>query len=218
MLATFTLMIAQAAAPPAVPPAVPPPPPASAPPAAAPAPADPPALQPAAPRQPRGGLPPGVRAHGVRVQSMTEGADPPGMDGKGVRLFVGPWLGSWTAVHQADKAGNTPAPERVTLVLDASGALLLDRDYATAQEFGDAQIHLEFRIPPLRDGSSACYAELKLAQGCRIVMTDSMNRPQRPNSCGAILDIAAPTTSASLPPGAWQTFDVAYRAARAAAD
>lgn len=164
------------------------------------------------------GPPSDARARGLRVRSMTEGADPPGLDGKALRLFAGGWLSRWSRVAEPDRQGQRPAPEPVTLELGEGGELLLDGTYVSQFSIGDVQVHLEFRVPPQRDGSSVSYGELVLPQGCRLVMTDSMNRPQRDTSCGAILGIAAPTAAASLPPGAWQTFDVAYRAARRGPD
>lgn len=172
------------------------------------APAESPAMRP----------PPDTRAQGLRVRSMTEGAEPPGLDGKAVRLFAGGWLSRWNRVAEPNRQGQRPEPEPVTLELLEGGELQLDGTYASQMKFGDVQVHIEFRVPPQRDGSSVSYAELMLPQGCRLVMTDSMNRPQRDTSCGAILGVAAPTAAASLPPGAWQTFDVAYRAARMGLD
>jgi hypothetical protein len=159
----------------------------------------------------RGDVPAGVQAQGTRVRSMTEGAEPPGLDGKAYRLLEGAWRQDWIRTRAA-------GGDAATLVLEPDGALRLDDSIATRTLFGDVQIHVEFRIPSQRDGSSISHGELGLPEGSRIVMSDSMNRPQRTNSCGAILDVAAPTAAASLPPGGWQTLDIAYRAPRAAPD
>ncbi|MFO0783194.1 MAG: DUF1080 domain-containing protein [Phycisphaerales bacterium] len=168
--------------------------PAAAPPAAA-----PPAAQPAEPA---------IRLQGVRIRSFTDGAPPAGMDGKAVPMFRGSNINRWRQFQGAT----------IALPLDDTGVLALAGDLATEQEFADLQLHLEFRLPPQREGSSIANADVVLPGGAALVIAESMNRPQRTTSCGAVLDVAAPIAAACFPGGAWQTYDVAYRAARVGAD
>ena len=170
-------------------------PPASAPPASAPPAATPPAE-------------PNIRLQGMRIKSMTDGAPPAGMDGKALPMFRGANASHWRR-FQGDA---------VVLSLDDAGVMALQSDLATVQEFTDLQVHLEFRLPPQRDGSSVANADVVLPGGAALVIAESMNRPQRPTSCGAILDVAAPVAAACFPGGVWQTYDVAYRAARVKPD
>ncbi|MBQ7474744.1 MAG: DUF1080 domain-containing protein [Clostridia bacterium] len=83
-------------------------------------------------------------------------------------------------------------------------------------EYGDAQIHVEFRIPDQPDregqwkGNSGVYVH-----GCyEIQVLDSWGNEPKLDECGAIYGIAAPLTIASLEPEKWQTYDIVIRAAK----
>jgi hypothetical protein len=135
---------------------------------------------------------------------MTDGAAPAGMDGKGYSLFSPGWRGRWV-----DAGG-----QHVSLNIDQAGVLVLQQRVATEQLYRDVQVHLEFRVPPPTSEETLAVAEVLLHGAFGIVLTDSMNRPQRNNGCGAISGRHAPDAAACFPPGAWQTLDIAFRAPR----
>jgi len=84
-------------------------------------------------------------------------------------------------------------------------------------EFGDAHLHVEFRIPYMPDcfgqarGNSGVYV-----QGCyEVQVLDSYNiEPARDNDCSGIYQQYAPLCNACKPPMEWQTYDIILRAAR----
>lgn len=154
-------------------------------------------------RRSREGLPVTMRGS---VKSMTEGAHPAGMDGKGYLLFSPAWRDRWL-----DSAGASTA-----IKPDDGGVLALDARIASEQQFRDIQVHIEFRVPPPPSEAAVARAEILLHGAYGIVLTDSMNRPQRADGCGAVAGQSPPEAAACFPPGTWQTMDIAFRAARAA--
>ena len=119
------------------------------------------------------------------------------------------------AVVLFDGAG--PADEQRTLVsprLTDDGLLM---EGVTSQDsFGDATIHVEFRLPyqPVdrgqQRGNSGAYV-----QGCyEVQMLDSFGLEGRNNECGGVYSVAAPAANMCLPPLAWQTYDIDFTAPR----
>lgn len=90
-------------------------------------------------------------------------------------------------------------------------------DIISKYEFGDAHIHVEFRIPYMPDcrgqyrGNSGVYIH-----GCYEVQVLDSYDQEKPlkNDCGAFYEIAAPLCNACLPPEEWQTYDIIFRAPR----
>jgi hypothetical protein len=84
------------------------------------------------------------------------------------------------------------------------------------QEFGDAQIHLEYWQPlragqrEQRRGNSGIYV-----QGLyEVQILDSFGIEGSYQDAGAIYEIATPKVNMALPPGQWQTLDITFTAAR----
>ena len=83
-------------------------------------------------------------------------------------------------------------------------------------EYGDAHIHVEFRIPDMPEeqgqnkGNSGVYI-----QGCyELQVLDSYGvKAPRIDDCGAIYSICPPLTNASLAPLEWQVYDIYLKAA-----
>lgn len=84
-------------------------------------------------------------------------------------------------------------------------------------EFGDAHLHVEFRIPYMPDcfgqarGNSGVYV-----QGCyEVQVLDSYNiEPAKDDDCSGIYKLHTPLCNACKPPMEWQTYDIILRAAR----
>lgn len=90
-------------------------------------------------------------------------------------------------------------------------------DIVSKYEFGDAHIHVEFRIPYMPDctgqarGNSGVYV-----QGCyEIQVLDSYGiEPPQNNDCSGLYSIYAPLCNACKAPLEWQTYDIIFKAAR----
>jgi hypothetical protein len=89
-------------------------------------------------------------------------------------------------------------------------------DIVTREHFGDFQLHVEFRVPLMNDakgqarGNSGVYLQGRY----EIQVLDSYGKDPENNDCGAIYKIAPPLRNACRKPEQWQTYDVAFRAAR----
>ena len=90
-------------------------------------------------------------------------------------------------------------------------------DIISYYKFGDAHIHVEFKIPYMPDktgqdrGNSGVYI-----QGLYEIQVLDTYGKEEPlwDDCAGIYKIAAPLTNASYPPEEWQTYDIYFRAPR----
>lgn len=97
------------------------------------------------------------------------------------------------------------------------GAMTVTRGHLVSKyEYGDAHVHVEFRIPDQPDregqwkGNSGVYVH-----GCyEIQVLDSWGNKPTDDECGAVYGIFPPRVNASLPPEQWQTYDIIVRAAK----
>ncbi len=94
------------------------------------------------------------------------------------------------------------------------------RSNLTKREFGDATYHIEFRIPyvPARKGQDRGNSGVYFQDRYEVQVLDSFGLVQQSNDCGGIYKIASAKVNACLPPMAWQTYDVRFRAPRFGAD
>jgi hypothetical protein len=91
----------------------------------------------------------------------------------------------------------------------------------TKQEFGDAQIHLEFRFEPAQekeyDGKSQLYGNsgVFLMSSYEMQVVNSFqNDTFADGFCGAVYGQHPPLVNASRAPGRWQSYDILYKAPR----
>ena len=89
----------------------------------------------------------------------------------------------------------------------------------TRGQFGDCQLHVEFRIPyePHGRGQGRGNSGVYLQRRYEVQVLDSFGLVSTDRDCGALYKIAAPRQNACLPPLAWQTYDITFRAARVSA-
>jgi hypothetical protein len=103
-------------------------------------------------------------------------------------------------------------------VVQTDGSVLVTAgsDAITKREFGDFQLHLEFRCPPLpgKSGQAKGNSGVYLHGRYEVQVLDSFGEPPAGNGCGGIYSIAAPLVNASRPGGEWQTYDIFFLAPR----
>lgn len=81
----------------------------------------------------------------------------------------------------------------------------------TRERFGDYRLHLEFQLPEKGSGNSGVFfGPLYELQ----ILNSAGKESPGLGDCGAIYQIRVPDVNAALPPGAWQTVDLEFQAAR----
>lgn len=85
---------------------------------------------------------------------------------------------------------------------------------STRRAFGDVRLHLEFSIPyePNAGGQGRGNSGVYLQGRYEVQVLDSFGLVPAKGDCGAIYGIAVPKINACLPPLAWQTYDITFRA------
>ena len=94
-------------------------------------------------------------------------------------------------------------------------------DVYSRQEFGDAQIHVEFcePTPPRGRGQERGNSGVFLQGQYELQVLDSYQSPTYPDGqAGAVYGQQPPLVNASRPPGEWQTYDIVFTVARYAED
>jgi hypothetical protein len=135
--------------------------------------------------------------------SLPSGGAPPDgaivlFDGKGTNLFVSRTGGpiDWPVVHGA--LVSAPNSRRSNNVV-------------SRLHFRDAQIHVEFWLPPAGDGNSGVYllGEYELQ-----ILNAAGDGRLHAGGMGALYGLRAPLANPALGAGQWQAFDVVLRAPR----
>lgn len=140
------------------------------------------------------------------VVATPEGAAP----SDAVVLFDGSSLAAW----ESEQGGEAPwkvADGAVTVVPGSKGI-------RTRQRYCDIQLHIEWRSPTqIRgvDGQNRGNSGVFLQEFYELQVLDSHDNPTYPNGQAAsIYKQAIPLVNASRLPGAWQTYDVIWKAPR----
>lgn len=98
----------------------------------------------------------------------------------------------------------------------ADGAMTVNKSgIKTKKEFGDIQLHVEFRTPaPARgEGQDRGNSGVYIQGNYEVQVLDSyINETYIDGMCGAVYKMYPPLVNASRPPGVWQCYDIIFRA------
>jgi hypothetical protein len=148
-----------------------------------------------------------IRAQDVLPQPRV--VDPGGPDkppSDAIVLFNGRDMESWTTRHGAPATCQAVDSEMIC----RSG----DGDTMTKQTFGDAQIHLEFKVPymPNQTGQLRGNSGVYVHGAWEVQILDSFENPTYPDGMlGSIYSFSSPLVNAARPPEQWQTYDIVVR-------
>lgn len=119
-------------------------------------------------------------------------------------LFNGNDLSGWL-----DRSDGGPPKWKVE-----DGVMLSDKgDIVTTNEFGDMQLHIEFRepTPPTGEGQGRGNSGVFLMNRYEIQVLDCYDAKTYPDGMtGSIYGQHPPLANACLPPGTWQTYDIIF--------
>lgn len=186
-----------------------------------------------------GGLPgdgwngqPGPEYVGRREASRASLAGPAGtftlqVGSAVLRDDAGRQLGVLRRVNRTSPTmGRRPPPGAVVLFDGSStdefdGAQISAAGYlmhgaVTKRKVADFDLHLEFHLPymPTARGQARGNSGVYIQQRYEVQILDSFGLKGEPNECAGIYKTKSPDVNMCLPPLAWQTYDIEFRAAR----
>lgn len=142
--------------------------------------------------------------------SMNEGDDLPMWQPakQATILFDGKTLSGWTT--RAGEAAKWKIKDGYMEVAPGTGDIL------SKEVFNDFQLHVEFWLPLMADkkGQARANSGVYLQGRYEVQVLDSYGLDSQDNDCGGIYKIAKPLVNACRKPEQWQSYDIAFRAAR----
>lgn len=130
-------------------------------------------------------------------------------------LFDGRSLSEWRSADSANAAARWKVQDGYMEVVSGTGAI------ASAQAFGDVQLHLEWMAPrPVADeGQDRGNSGVFLMGRYEVQVLDSYRNTTYPDGqAAAVYGQYPPLVNASRPPGEWQSYDIVFIRPRFAAD
>lgn len=124
-------------------------------------------------------------------------------------LFDGQNLSRWRAANGGPARWNVA--NGYFEVVPGTGTLV------SADSYGDVQLHIEWASPdpPQREGQDRGNSGVFLMQTYEVQVLDSYRNDTYPDGqAGALYGQFPPLVNATRPPGAWQTYDIIFRAPR----
>lgn len=97
-----------------------------------------------------------------------------------------------------------------------SSAGYLMHGAVTKRKVGDFDLHLEFHLPymPTARGQARGNSGVYIQQRYEVQILDSFGLKGEHNECAGVYKTKSPDVNMCLPPLAWQTYDIEFRAAR----
>ncbi|TDQ32611.1 3-keto-disaccharide hydrolase [Zeaxanthinibacter enoshimensis] len=138
--------------------------------------------------------------------------DPTGQNGApsdAIVLFDGSGFDAWEMVQDSSEVKWILNDDGSMTVKDKTG------DIQTKQEFGDIQLHVEWRSPAdvERDGQNRANSGVFLSGLYEVQVLDNNDNDTYTNGqVGAIYKQHVPLAKASVPSGEWNTYDIIYHA------
>lgn len=126
-------------------------------------------------------------------------------------LFNGAHAREWVTAGGSQEAIKWKVDNGEMTVVKGTGAI------QTRREFGDFQLHLEFKTPAVvvGEGQGRGNSGVFLQGRYEIQVLDSyQNRTYSNGQAGSLYKQAIPLVNASKAPGEWQTYDIIYTAPR----
>ena len=118
--------------------------------------------------------------------------------GNWISLFNGKDLTGW---HLQKPTGANGWKVRDSVYVDTPPST----DIQTDSEYGDFQLHVEFKVSE-GNGNSGVYLRDKY----EVQIFNSYGKPLIDTGCGALYRRIAPAINASKPAGEWQTYDITF--------
>ena len=144
-----------------------------------------------------------------QIQASALGSPP----SDALSLLTGPDLADWR--HVDGRTAEWALEDGVVTVEPGTG------DLTTLRDFGDVQLHIEWRTPEqvVGSGQDAGNSGVFLMSRYEIQVLNSYDNATYSNGqAGAIYKQHIPLVNASRPPGEWQSYDVVFAAPRFGAD
>jgi hypothetical protein len=135
---------------------------------------------------------------------------PPPQGEEWVDLLDGQQIAAWKNVTDDKKIF-----EIMDGMLHIFGRTLYPLRYVgyTGEEFGDFELHLEFRVA--RNANSGVFLRAQsddpLARGFEVQILEDHGKKPTKNRCGAIYDVVTPMFNMSRPAGEWNSFDITLK-------
>jgi hypothetical protein len=142
-----------------------------------------------------------------RVVTPGQGTAPPS---DAIALFDGASFDNWVSARDGGEVKWRLEDGAMTVVRGTG-------DIRTKQEFGDFQLHIEWRTPAevVGEGQGRGNSGIFLQSRYEVQVLDSYNNTTYPNGQAASLyKQTIPLVNACRPPGEWQTYDIIYTAPR----
>lgn len=144
-----------------------------------------------------------------KIVSTGEPGSPPS---DAIVLFDGKNLDEWVSVEGG-------APAKWTLKDGAITVAPGTKDIKTKKEFGDMQLHIEWRSPAVTDPSKVSQGRgnsgIFLQERYEVQVLDNYeNKTYINGQAGSIYKQQIPLANACKKPGEWQTYDIIYTAPR----
>ena len=152
-------------------------------------------------------------------------------DGLAVLAPDGSTFATLPKAKRASPTLGKAAPEGATVLCDGPGPVdekttftnarltddgLLMEGVVSAQDFGDAEWHIEFLLPyqPEDRGQQRANSGAYVAGCYEVQILDSFGLEGKSDECGGVYGAAAPLMNMCLPPLEWQTYDIDFTAPR----